>query len=105
MIVTGGANVFPAEIEEVISRLDSVLEVAVIGVPDEIWGESVTAVIVPKPGRPANPDEILSLCAQELADHKKPRRIEFARELPKSGAGKILRSELRDAYLKDHDVH
>lgn len=105
MIVTGGMNVFPAEIEEVISRLDAVLEVAVIGVPDETWGESVVALIVPRPGRSMKADEIIALCAQELADYKKPRRIEFVSELPKSGAGKILKRELREAYLKNHDFH
>ncbi len=52
-----------------------------------------------------NPDEIIALCARELADYKKPRRIEFVSELPKSGAGKILKRELREAYLKNHDFH
>ena len=104
MIVTGGANVFPTEIEEVISRHDAVLEVAVIGVPDESWGESVTAVIVPRPGRTVSPDEILTLCSQELAHYKKPQQIEFVSELPKSDTGKILKRKLRDAYLKEHHV-
>ena len=98
MIVSGGANVFPAEIEAVIAGDPAVLEVAVIGVPDPVWGEAVTAVVVPRPGHELDRDALVQRCAAELADFKKPRRIEVVGELPKSGAGKVLKRELRERF-------
>jgi acyl-CoA synthetase (AMP-forming)/AMP-acid ligase II len=95
MIVTGGVNVFPAEIEEVIAAVPGVHEVAVIGVPEETWGESVKAFVVRQTGPPVTADQIISACTERLASFKKPRLVEFVPELPKSPAGKVLKRELR----------
>jgi acyl-CoA synthetase (AMP-forming)/AMP-acid ligase II len=95
MIVTGGVNVFPAEIEEVIAAVPGVHEVAVIGVPEETWGESIKAFVVPAPGARVTADQIIGACAERLASFKKPRLVEFVTELPKSAAGKVLKRELR----------
>ena len=95
MIVTGGVNVFPAEIEEVIAAVPGVHEIAVIGVPDETWGESVRAYVVRRPGSVVTAQDILSACTSRLASFKKPRSVEFVAELPKSPAGKVLKRELR----------
>lgn len=96
MVVTGGYNVYPNEIENVISTLDAVQEVAVVGAPDERWGETLIAVVVVRPGYELDQDEILAACAANLAGYKKPRSVEFVDELPKTGSGKIMRRVLRD---------
>ena len=98
MIISGGANIFPSEIEEVMSRFPGVLEVAVVGLPDETWGEAVTAFVVPEPGATIDVEGLSAHCRNHLAGYKKPRSIEVVEALPKSGAGKILKRELRDRY-------
>jgi acyl-CoA synthetase (AMP-forming)/AMP-acid ligase II len=95
MIVTGGVNVFPAEIEEVIAAVPGVHEIAVIGVPDDTWGEIIKAFVVRQPGSAVTADQIIDACAGRLASFKKPRAVEFVAELPKSAAGKVLKRELR----------
>jgi long-chain acyl-CoA synthetase len=100
MIISGGKNIYPREIEEVLYKHDAVLEAAVVGVPDDHWGESVRAMVVLKPGKKANEDEIISFCKQYLASYKKPRWVEFRQELPKSPTGKILKRLIRDEYWK-----
>lgn len=95
MIVTGGVNVFPAELEEVIAAVPGVHEVAVIGVPDETWGEIIQAFVVRRPGAEVTAEQIIRACAGRLASFKKPRLVEFVAELPKSPAGKVLKRELR----------
>jgi len=99
MILVSGFNVFPNEIEDVIALHPKVLEVAVIGVPDEKSTEAVKAFIV-KSDPSLTADEIRAYCAKELTGYKRPRHIEFRDELPKSNVGKILRRELRDEELK-----
>ncbi|HZZ52207.1 MAG TPA: AMP-binding protein [Pseudonocardia sp.] len=98
MVVTGGFNVYPTEIENVVSTLPSVSEVAVVGIPDPVWGESLKAVIVIREGHSLTGDEVVAVCAANLAGYKKPRSIEFVAELPRTGSGKIKRRELRDRY-------
>lgn len=100
MIVTGGANVFPSEVEEVVAAHPAVSEVAVIGIPDEKWGEIVKAFVVLRAGADEAEAEagIAARCAAELANYKRPRALEFCAELPTSGAGKILKRELRDRH-------
>lgn len=97
MIVSGGFNIFPSEIENAISNLRAVKEVAVIGVPHERWGESVHAVIALHDGATLTEDEVTAACRERLASYKTPRSIEFIAEIPKTGTGKVMRRELRDA--------
>jgi O-succinylbenzoic acid--CoA ligase len=94
VIVSGGENVMPAEVEEVLLRHPNVVDAAVVGRADAEWQESVTAVVVLSEDASATADEIRSHCAGELASHKVPKRIEFARELPRTPSGKLLRREL-----------
>jgi long-chain acyl-CoA synthetase len=98
MIVSGGYNVYPAEVENAISALVEVAEVAVVGVPDERWGEAVKAVVVVRPGQELGEDEVVAACTERLAAYKKPRSVDFIEELPKTGSGKIMRRRVRDRY-------
>ena len=94
IIVSGGINVYPAEIEEVIRSMPGVREVAVVGIPDEVWGESVKAVLVLDEGVAHAPSEIEQHCRAELAGYKIPRVIAFTGALPRTGSGKVLNREL-----------
>ncbi|MBL0899090.1 MAG: long-chain fatty acid--CoA ligase [Reyranella sp.] len=101
MIISGGENVYSAEVENAISLIPGVAEVAVIGVPDERWGERVHAIIVPKPGATLTADEVMTHCREQIAGYKCPRSVDFRdRPLPLSGAGKILKRDLREPYWK-----
>jgi acyl-CoA synthetase (AMP-forming)/AMP-acid ligase II len=101
LIITGGANVYPREVEEVLLLHPGVLEVAVIGIPDRLWGESVMAVVRPRPGTKPKESELLELCKDHLSGYKKPRYIRFQDDLPKSGYGKILKRELKAAIVAE----
>ena len=99
MIVTGGENVYSAEVENVIYQHPAVHECAVIGVPSDAWGESVHAIVVTKPGLVATPDEIIAFCRERIAHYKAPKSCNVLDEdLPKSGAGKILKADLRKPF-------
>lgn len=98
MIISGGKNIYPREIEEILYRHESVLEAAVIGVPDDYWGESVKALVVLKEGRTATEAELIALCRENLAGYKKPKTVEFRTSLPKSPTGKLLKREIREVY-------
>jgi acyl-CoA synthetase (AMP-forming)/AMP-acid ligase II len=98
MIISGGENIYPTEVENAICDHPDVAEVAVIGVPDEKWGEAVKAVIVPKAGVLPHAADILTWAAERIAKYKLPRTIEIVRSLPRNHTGKVLRRELRDAY-------
>jgi long-chain acyl-CoA synthetase len=104
MIVSGGVNIYPAEIEEVLSSFSKVLEVACIGVPDEKWGEALKAVIVLKEGQAATEEEIIGFCEGKIAGYKKPKSVEFTDSLPKNPAGKILKRVIKEAYWTDETV-
>ena len=95
IIITGAFNVYPKEVEDVLVRHPKVAQAAVVGQPDPRWGEIVTAYVVTRDGRPVPAAELTALCADNLADYKKPRRIEFLAELPLTPVGKISRAELR----------
>jgi long-chain acyl-CoA synthetase len=101
MIISGGFNIYPKQIEEVIHTYPGVSEVAVIGVPDDVWGESVKAIIVPKRGVTLTAQEIIEFCRQRVASYKKPKSVDFVAELPKNNNGKILKRELKARYWKD----
>ncbi|MGS2808293.1 FadD3 family acyl-CoA ligase [Nocardia sp. MW-W600-9] len=96
MYITGGFNVYPAEIEQTLARLDGVAESAVIGVPDERMGEVGKAVVVRKAGSTLTADEVIAFAASSLANFKVPRLVEFRDQLPYSAAGKVLKRELRE---------
>lgn len=98
MIISGGVNIYPREIEEILYQHPAVLEASVIGVPDEYWGESARAVIVLKEGLSASAEEIIRFCGERLAGFKKPKSVDFWNELPKSPQGKILKKAIREAY-------
>jgi len=100
MIIAGGFNIFPREIEEVLYEHPKILEAAVIGVPDEYRGETVKAYIVCKPGQTLTPEEVIHFCRQKLASFKVPRLIEFRETLPKSNIGKVLKRVLIEEEKK-----
>ncbi len=100
MIVSGGENIYPREIEEVLYAHPAVLEAAIIGVPDELWGESVMALVVLRPGQAATADELIAFSAERLARYKRPKSVEFRDVLPKSPSGKILKKDLREPYWR-----
>ena len=99
IIITGGENVYSTEVENVIYEHPAVLEVAVIGVPDEKWGEAVKAVIVLKEGMKATEDEIIEFVKSKIARYKAPKSVDFVKELPKTGSGKIQKSKIRKWYI------
>ena len=104
MIVSGGENVYPIEVEEALSRHPDVLEVTVIGVPDERWGEAVTALIVRREGATAEADELVAFAREQLAGYKLPRSMEFVDELPRTPTGKVLKRQLRERYASSRVV-
>ncbi len=98
MIISGGYNVYPREVEEALYKHSAVRECAVIGVPDPKWGEAVKAVVSLKAGHPATAEDLLEHCRVWLAGYKKPQSVDLLEELPKSPNGKILKRELRKPY-------
>jgi acyl-CoA synthetase (AMP-forming)/AMP-acid ligase II len=104
MIITGGENVYPQEVEEVILAHPAVAECAVVGLPDDLWGEQVTACVVVQPGQVVSADEITAVCEVKLAGYKKPRRVEFQESLPKTLVGKVAYRELRESLIKRDDA-
>ncbi|HSH68869.1 MAG TPA: long-chain-fatty-acid--CoA ligase [Deferrisomatales bacterium] len=103
MIITGGENVYPRELEEVLLRHPAVREVAVIGVPDATWGETITAHVVCSQGAAVSEEALIAFCKNHLASYKKPKKVVFVSQLPKNNYGKILKRELRNRYWKGHD--
>ncbi len=98
MIVSGGENIYPAEIENALFEHDAVADAAVIGIPSEQWGESVLAFLVLKDGQTVTPEEMIEFCRPRLAGYKIPRRIEFLDAIPRNASGKILKKDLREPY-------
>ena len=100
MFISGGENVYPAEVEDVIASLDEVGLCAVIGVPDERWGEVGLALVVPRPDHSIDAERVLALCRERLARYKVPRRVQAVASLPLSPQGKVLKKELRRLYVE-----
>jgi fatty-acyl-CoA synthase len=99
MIITGGENVYPVEVEQVLHRHPGVGDVAVVGVGDPQWGESVVAVVVPAdPGAPPAPEEVIAFARERIAHFKAPRRVELVEELPRNATGKLLKRVLRERF-------
>ncbi|WBY02941.1 long-chain fatty acid--CoA ligase [Ramlibacter tataouinensis] len=104
MIISGGENIYSTEVENAISLMPGVAEVAVIGVPDDKWGERVHAIVVPREGADLTPEEVQAWAREKIASYKVPRSVLIRRErLPLSGAGKVLKSELRAPYWAGRD--
>ena len=98
MIVSGGENIYPAEIERVLVEHPAVGEVAVIGVPDDTWGEVGKAVVVPRQGAVVDEAEVLAFCREQLASYKCPKSVEVVTELPRNATGKVLKRQLREPF-------
>ncbi len=103
MIISGGENIYPREIEEVLICHSAVREVAVVGVPDPKWGEAVKAVVSLVEGGSVTEDELIAFCKDHIASYKKPKSVDFVDELPKNNYGKILKRELRAKYWEDKE--
>ncbi len=103
MIVSGGENVYPAEVENALFSHPAVADAAVIGVPDERWGEAVKGIVVLKPGATATPDEIIAHARGLIAGYKAPKSIDFVAALPRNPSGKVLRRELREPFWKGRE--
>ncbi|MBI4774420.1 MAG: long-chain-fatty-acid--CoA ligase [Deltaproteobacteria bacterium] len=104
MIISGGENIYPTEIDDVLSKHPKILQAAVIGVPDEKWGEAVKAVVVPKPGADVTEAEVIAYAKAHLAGYKCPKSVDFRDSLPTSPTGKILKREIRKIYWEGRDV-
>jgi len=103
MIISGGENIYAKEVEDVLSAHPAVANAVVIGVPDDKWGEAVKGLVIKKKGDEVTEKELIDFCKERLASFKKPRSIEFVQDFPKSGTGKILKSELRERYWKGRE--
>jgi acyl-CoA synthetase (AMP-forming)/AMP-acid ligase II len=103
MIISGGENVYSPEVERVLAEHPAVMEVAIIGVPDDTWGESVKAVVSLKEGASATEAELIAHCQEHLARFKCPRSVDIIELLPRNPTGKILKRELRKPYWEGHD--
>lgn len=100
VIISGGVNIYPREVEEVLNKHNGVKETCVIGIPDDKWGEKVVAYVVPNENNTVDPDELIELCTNHLASFKKPKEVHIVESLPKSSYGKILKRELRKQHLE-----
>ena len=103
MIMSGGENVYPTEVEEVLSQHPQIIESAVIGIPDPKWGEIVKAVVILQNGASVTENEIIDFCKSKLSNFKCPKSIDFIDELPKTLTGKILRRKVREQYWQERD--
>jgi long-chain acyl-CoA synthetase len=98
MVVSGGENIYPAEVENVLLAVDGVADAAVIGVPDDTWGETVKAVVVRSPGSDVSAEAVIAFCRDRLAHYKCPTSVDFTDILPRNPSGKILKRELREPF-------
>jgi len=98
MIISGGVNIYPAEIEEILYTHPDIFDAGIIGVPDSEWGERVIAVVVAKPDAHISEKDVTNFVGEKLASYKKPKAVYFVDELPYSPSGKMLKRVLRDKY-------
>jgi acyl-CoA synthetase (AMP-forming)/AMP-acid ligase II len=103
MIISGGVNIYPAEIEAVLHHHPQVMDVAVFGIPDDEWGERVYAIVQPRPGETLDLDEIDAFASERIAAYKRPRAYEVRDELPRTESGKLLKRLLRDEFWQGRD--
>ncbi len=104
MIISGGINIYPVEIEHVIQRIEGVEDNVVIGIPDEKWGESVKALVVKKPGNTINEEDIIVACKRDLAGFKVPKSVDFVDQIPRSPIGKALKKDLRKKFWEGREA-
>lgn len=104
MIVSGGTNVYPIEVENIILQMEGIADVGVIGVPDEKWGEQVKAIVVLKPGYTVSEEEIINHCRHSLAGFKIPKTVDYIEMIPRNAAGKMLKKDLRKPYWEGKDT-
>jgi acyl-CoA synthetase (AMP-forming)/AMP-acid ligase II len=104
MIIRGGENIYPREIEQVLFEHEDVADVAVLGVPDAVWGEQVAAFIRPAPGRMPDPDDLFAYCRERLAPHKAPRYWNLIDAFPLTPSGKVQKFVLREAWEASRGV-
>lgn len=104
MIITGGVNVYPAEIEGVLHRMEKIQDAAVIGVPDQNWGEAVKAIVVPLKNGDLTEKEVIRFCEDHLAKCKVPKSVDFVEAIPRTATGKILKKDIRKKYWPDEVV-
>jgi acyl-CoA synthetase (AMP-forming)/AMP-acid ligase II len=107
MIISGGENIYPAEVESALFGHPAIADVAVIGIPDDKWGEAVKAIVVKKPGTSVTPEELMGYARDRIAHYKAPRSVDFVDALPRTPTGKILKRELRKPYWagQERQVH
>jgi len=102
MIISGGMNIYPAEIEAALEQHPGIFDVAVFGIPSEQWGEQVHATVVLAPGTSLSEADVIAYAREHLAAYKSPRSVAFTDELPRTGSGKLLKRELRAPYWAGH---
>ncbi|MFP6596928.1 MAG: fatty acid--CoA ligase, partial [Candidatus Hydrogenedentota bacterium] len=103
MIISGGENVYPREVENCVFQHEAVADCGVIGVPSGKWGESIHAVIVLKAGFDISAEEFIAFCRDRIAHFKCPKSVEFIDELPRNASGKVLKRQLREKHWEGHD--
>ena len=103
MVISGGENVYPAEVEGVLYRHEHIAEVAVLGLPDEKWGESVLALVVLRAGAALNEEQVIAYTKTKLAGYKCPKRVEFRTELARTATGKLQKFKLRAPYWEGRE--
>lgn len=103
MIVSGGTNIYPAEVEGILLQIEGISDAGVIGVPDEKWGETVKAIVVLKPGYTVSEEEIIAFCKQRLAGFKVPKSVDYIDLLPRNAVGKMLKKDMRKKYWEGRD--
>jgi acyl-CoA synthetase (AMP-forming)/AMP-acid ligase II len=103
MVVSGGENVYPAEVENVLLAFPQIADAAVIGVPDDRWGETVKAIVVPAPGTEVDGEAVIAFCRERLAHYKCPTSVDVVAGLPRNPSGKVLKRELREPYWRDRE--
>jgi acyl-CoA synthetase (AMP-forming)/AMP-acid ligase II len=101
MIITGAFNVYPAEVEAILMQHPAIQDCAVIGLPDEKWGEAVTAFVEVRTGRQAETEELIAFCKDKLGSVKTPKSVEIVGELPRTPVGKIAKKEIRAQYWQN----
>ena len=104
LIISGGENIYPAELENVLSQCPDLAEVAVVGRPDARWGEAVVAVVVPKPGRQVSPESVVELLQGRVARYKLPREVVVAQSLPRTALGKLMREQIKTSVRRSTSV-
>jgi long-chain acyl-CoA synthetase len=104
MLTSGGINIYPSEIEETLYSHPDILDVAVIGIPDPVLGESVKAIVVPREGVTLTEKDIINYCDGKIASYKKPKSVDFVKALPRNPSGKILKLELRSKCWDQNQV-